>query len=351
MSGAGITPFLEGSRRWMRIRNEYAREALAELLGTGIVTLFAVAGGIQHFANPSDDSMQPIFGSLFGLMAAILIVGGSSGGHVNPAVTLGLCIAGNCSWIKLPLFWVAQILGAYIGAGLALANYAWMPLKVGVSMNVFFPAAVVAPVPGTPIGSGFLDQIIGTSILVMLIIACCDKRNMQVPKALIGFFICLTICGLAMCFGINAGAVLNPARDFGARLMGLSVGFRSNQIMTVNGTHWWLVGFFGPLIGGALGSVLYVTLIGAHLNDEDEDSKVSKETNGEDWRSTRFMPKAQAPQSPNQYNVGPQQQQSPQQGQQPQNPHYGASNYGYSGPGGAQNAGYAREDIRNRQGY
>jgi glycerol uptake facilitator-like aquaporin len=42
----------------------------------------------------------------------------SIGAHINPAVTLGLAIAGETSWIKVPLFWFAQLFGGYLGAGL-----------------------------------------------------------------------------------------------------------------------------------------------------------------------------------------------------------------------------------------
>lgn len=56
-------------------------------------------------------------------MVAIMVVGGVSGGHVNPAVTLAFAISGGISWIKVPIYWLAQFFGGYLGAGLAYWLY------------------------------------------------------------------------------------------------------------------------------------------------------------------------------------------------------------------------------------
>ena len=57
----------------------------------------------------------------------------------------------------------------------------------------------------------------------------------------------------------------------------------------------WASGFFAPFIGAFLGTILYIMLIGAHLEDPEEEVKGDGNNNGGDWRSTRFIPKAQIP--------------------------------------------------------
>jgi len=64
-----------------------------------------------------------LLGGVLGLMVAIVIVGGVSGAHVNPAVTLAVAVSGGISWIKVPIYWFAQFFGAYIGAGTAYWLY------------------------------------------------------------------------------------------------------------------------------------------------------------------------------------------------------------------------------------
>lgn len=60
----------------------------------------------------------------------------------------------------------------------------------------------------------------------MIIMSAIDKRNMKVPNFFYGFLFAITILGINIAFGINAGGVLNPARDFSARLMAVTVGYK-----------------------------------------------------------------------------------------------------------------------------
>ncbi|CAG7824766.1 unnamed protein product [Allacma fusca] len=277
-----VTPLCAIARRKFRIRNEFIREAMSECLGDTLVGTYAVGGAIQHFLQPGNDSIQPIFGALFGLMTAILISGGASGAHLNPAVTFGLALAGEISWLKVPLYWLAQILGAYFGAGIAVATYSWVAEQNGSSFSNFYPASVFSPVVDTPFANGILDQVVTTSILMLAVMAVIDQRNMGVPKHMIAFFFCLIVSGIAMCYGYNAGAVINPARDLGPRLMALTVGYSVDQIFTANGSHWWMVGIVGPIIGAVIGTIMYILLIGSHLDDLDEELEDGNVTKSND---------------------------------------------------------------------
>lgn len=59
-----------------------------------------------------------------------------------------------------------------------------------------------------------------------------DKRNMQVPKHMLGFFFCLVVGGVSLVMGLNFGAYMNPARDLCPRLMAITMGFKVQDIFT-----------------------------------------------------------------------------------------------------------------------
>jgi len=152
---------------------------------------------------------------------------------------------------------------------------------------------------------------------------------------------------------MNAGAVLNPARDLGPRLAALTVGFNYKTVMQNQYKddiqEWWLVGIFGPALGGIVGTLLYIFAVGAQLHDEDEDEEppvVKKPlhqngTDATDWRSNHFVPKQGAPQQP----------QAPYAA--PHAPVYGDNNNvsNFSRNQGHANGAYLRGPQDHRQGY
>ena len=93
---------------------------LGEVIGTMILILFGggvVAGSLLKFSKAQNGGWVVIT-IAWGLAVAIAAysVGGFSGAHLNPALTIGLATIGNFAWADVPLYIVAQILGAIIGA-------------------------------------------------------------------------------------------------------------------------------------------------------------------------------------------------------------------------------------------
>jgi len=324
MGEIGVTPLWESMRR-LRIKNQYILGAFGEFWGTFILCLFAVGAGIQSTiqCETSNNGVSchyifPLLGGVLGLMIAITIFGGVSGAHVNPAVTLGLAISGKIGWAKVPLYWFMQFFGAYLGSGLAYGLYADLveDLVGGpVTDNPLYAhyASAFAPLPNERVLIALADQIIGTAILVMIVHAAIDERNMKVPTFFYGFLFASTVAAINFAFGIQAGGVLNPARDISARLMAISIGFKAEDVFTIkvdSSTYqYWAAPMFGPLIGGMLGAVMYIVFVGGHL--EDNEKPVQMMQNGQqygqqqarpDWRSTEFIRHDQGPMSPNKYN-------------------------------------------------
>jgi glycerol uptake facilitator protein len=193
----------------------------------------------------------------------IYIAGTISGAHLNPAVSLAMAVTGRMPWSKVPHYVVAQLLGAFAGAGLVYLDFyaklqAVDPGYTSATRWIFctFPA-----IPG--FWPGFIDQVIGTALLLGLILAVVDKLNAQPGANLAPVIIGLIVVAIGISFGGMNGYAINPARDFGPRLFETLVGYKDNGL--TDGTMAWLPPILGPLVGGVLGAVSYDLFIGRAL--------------------------------------------------------------------------------------
>jgi len=130
------------------------------------------------------------------------------------------------------------------------------------------PAGSTLPANGNPNlpvheWGAFRDQIIGTAILLLVILAVTDLLNTP-PGANLGpFVIGLLVVGIGMAWGTLAGYAINPARDFGPRLFTAVAGWHG-EVFTAGGGWWW-VPIVAPCIGGLVGTYAYDLLVGNHL--------------------------------------------------------------------------------------
>jgi glycerol uptake facilitator protein len=111
---------------------------------------------------------------------------------------------------------------------------------------------------------GFLDQVIGTAILVFLIFVLTDRLNDPPLSNLTPFIVGLVVVAIGMAWGTNAGYAINPARDFGPRLASYITGYGTAWRDQYNQLYWW-VPIAAPIIGGLIGGLIYVTMIGRVL--------------------------------------------------------------------------------------
>ena len=94
------------------------RQFLAEILGTFLLVIFSGASVAQALGGGPSSLTSGL-----PLTIGILASGGVSGGHLNPAVTLALCVVRKCKWIQFPVYVIAQFLGALIAAALLYGDY------------------------------------------------------------------------------------------------------------------------------------------------------------------------------------------------------------------------------------
>ncbi len=252
------------------MKSTLTAELLAEFLGTLVLILFGngvVAMVLLFGHSVPGEVVNGGFTNItlaWGLAVTmgIYIAGKTSGAHLNPAVTVALAAFRGFSWGKVAPYIVAQVAGAFLGAGIVFWNYYPAFLKADPALDhtagIFttFPAF-----PGQPM-AGLLDQIIGTALLLLMIFAITDERN-QPPANLGPIMVGLVVVVIGMAFGGMHGYAINPARDFGPRLFTVVAGFKNNGLTDGSNVFW--VPIVGPIIGGLIGGFTYDALIRRHL--------------------------------------------------------------------------------------
>jgi MIP family channel proteins len=218
---------------------ESVRPVLAEFVGT-FLFVFIGAGSIvtNTFLHGSVGLLGIALAHGLALSVVISALGATSGGHFNPAVTVGFLVTGRIIHIVGVLYIMAQLAGATL-AGLMLR--AIFPQAVWQAAQLGTPnlAANVSP------GTGILLEIVLTFFLLLAIFGTAvDERAPKIG----GFGIGLTVLVDILMGGPLTGASMNPARTFGPALAG---GFWANDLV------YWI----GPIIGAILAAFFYEFVI------------------------------------------------------------------------------------------
>jgi glycerol uptake facilitator protein len=258
----------------MREEGMRARPLIGELISESLAMAIIITLGDSAAAMITLYDPSPYATAYWGVCIAwglavtiaIYVTGAVSGTHANPAVTLALVLFRKFPVAKAPLYMIAQIAGAFVGA--ALVHQMFGPVidhynaahgltrASGGAAGVFFthPGAGITPV------HAMIDEIILTGILMLGIFAITDEFNTLAPQANSS---ALIIGLLVACIGASAGYLeawpLNPARDFGPRLFCFLTGW-GEQAFPAPQDYWW-VPIVGPLLGGVAGGGCYQWLI------------------------------------------------------------------------------------------
>jgi MIP family channel proteins len=246
------------------------REAAAELLGTFVLLVFGTAS-VAQFVLSGGSAGSPLAIHLsWGLAVTlgIYVSAGVSGAHLNPAVTLAFATFRGFPWRKVPAYVVAQIAGAFAGAAVTLLTYreAFDHFDGGTrqvtgplaTAGIFatYPQPFLSAFPG-----GFVDQVVGTALLLLVIFALGDRRNAG-PASGGPVLVGALVVTIGMTFGFNAGYAINPARDLGPRVFTAISGWGSEVFRAGGG--WWWVPLVAPCLGALLGGFVYDRLITRH---------------------------------------------------------------------------------------
>lgn len=256
-------------------KNSLAGELCAEFAGTAIIVLFG-CGVVAQVVTSADgslgdhDSIAWAWG--IGVTLGIYVAARLSGAHLNPAVTIALATFLDFEWRKVVPYIVAQTLGAFAAALLVRATYAdligLLDPNHTIATQGIFSTLPGNGIEGVSVSTAFLDQVVGTAILVFVIFALTNAMNNPPMSNLGPVVIGLLVVGIGMAFGANAGYAINPARDFGPRIASMITGY-GDALNDQNGDLYFWLPIIAPIIGGLIGGGLFKILIATHLTDDD----------------------------------------------------------------------------------
>lgn len=250
---------------------------IAEIIGTAILILFGggvVANVVLNKTKGSNSGWIVItWGWAMGVFVAVFSMGQFSGAHINPAVTLGLAVAGLFDWVMVVPYMIAQTFGGFIGGvlvWLAYKDHFEATENKAVKLAIFSTAPEIRNYP-----SNVLTEVIGTFILVYGVLYIVEPgfitpngefiSTIVINGQDVGFGlgalsalpVGLLVLGIGLALGGPTGYAINPARDLGPRIAHFLLPF-SNKGSSDWAYSW--VPIVGPLIGAALAAGLFLLL-------------------------------------------------------------------------------------------
>jgi glycerol uptake facilitator len=238
---------------------EFVGTALLVMLGNGVVS-----NVLLPKTKGNDAGWIVItFGYAMAVFVAVWCVEAISGAHLNPAVSLGLALAGKFAWTDMPGYVVAQLLGAFVGGVLAYVFYR-DHFSVSDDADAKLGTFATSPAIRNPLRNLFCEAI-GTFVLVFAVLMAvppsiarenvvADAPGLKIGLGTLGALpVGLLVLSIGLSLGGTTGYAINPARDLGPRI--------AHALLPVPGkrdSDWgyaWIP-VVGPLMGAALAYLL-----------------------------------------------------------------------------------------------
>lgn len=226
---------------------------VAEFFGTLLLILLGggvnAAVSLKKSKSENGGWLMIAIGWGLAVMLAIYAVGGISGAHLNPAVTIALTINGSFASDMVLGYIVAQFAGAIAGATLVWLHYLphWKEtIDPSAKLGVFCNAPAIRNT-----FTNLVSEIIATTVLVLALLFIGAN---EFSKGLNPMVVGLLIISIGLSLGGTTGFAINPARDLGPRI--------AHFILPIHGkgkSDWeyaWIP-VVGPIIGGMLGAFIY----------------------------------------------------------------------------------------------
>ena len=231
---------------------------VAEFLGTAIVIVIG-NGVVANVVLPKTKGnngglISIVLGWMIAVFVGVYMTADSSGAHLNPAVTFALASAGKFDWSLVPMYVLAQILGAMFGAFIV-----WMIYKDHINeagsaadqLAIFSTGPSIRRLP-----QNFITETLATLVFILgiLFIKPADSNL----GALSALPVALLVGGIGFGLGGPTGWAINPARDLGPRIMHFLLPMKGK------GSSDWSyapVPVFGPIVGGILAGIIYTQFL------------------------------------------------------------------------------------------
>lgn len=237
---------------------------IAEIIGTFFLMLLGLgvnANVVLKGTKGNNSGWITITtGWAMAVYVGVLIAAPYSGAHINPAVSIGLAVAGEFSWTEVPAYILAQFIGAMLAAFIIWLNY---KDHFDKTEEKFLKLAVFSTAPAIPNKAlNLLAEITGTFVLVFAVLYFTDAEISD-SGSIIGLGslgalpVALVVWSIGMSLGGTTGYSINPARDLGPRIM--------HELLPISNkgdSDWnysWIP-VIGPILGGCLAALLAVFL-------------------------------------------------------------------------------------------
>ena len=235
---------------------------LGELIGTAMLMLMG-NGVVANCLLPETKGhgggwLIITLGWAIAVFIAVFIVAPYSGAHINPAVTVGLAVAGKFAWAQVPAYLAAQFIGAFLGGFVV-----WFQHKqhydLAEDRDAILGTFCTGPAINHPL-MNFISELVGTFVLVFAVLYLTgpvlggEEGSLGSLDALP---VALVVLGIGLSLGGTTGYAINPARDLSPRILHALL-----PIPGKGGSNWvysW-VPVIGPLAGGILAGVLFLGL-------------------------------------------------------------------------------------------
>jgi aquaporin Z len=215
-----------------------AKKYIAEMLGTMVLVLMGCGAAV--FAGSAIGYLGISFAFGLAVLAMVYAIGGISGCHINPAVTISMLTAGKINAKNAALYIVSQCIGAVIGAGIiyviAVGNPSYSLTFSGLGANMYSVFSMT---------SAFAAEVVMTFVFLLVILGSTSDRA---PKGFAGLAIGLSLVLIHLVTIPIDGTSVNPARSLGPAL------FVGGDALS----QLWLF-WIAPIIGGILAAVVWRT--------------------------------------------------------------------------------------------
>ena len=227
---------------------------LAEITGTALLIILGggvVANVVLDKTKGNNGGLIAItFGWAIAVFTGVYATAAASGGHLNPAVTIGLAVEGSFDWALVPSYILAQFTGAMLGAIIVWLSYRQHfddTQDANAKLAVFCTAPAIRSAM-----HNIITELVGTFVLVLgaLLLA---KPEMKLG-ALDALPIALLVLGIGLSLGGPTGYAINPARDLGPRIIHALLPIKNKR--DSDWSYAW-VPVVGPIAGAVLAALVF----------------------------------------------------------------------------------------------
>lgn len=231
---------------------------VAEFIGTAFIIIIG-NGVVANVVLPKTKGnngglISIVLGWMIAVFVGVYMTADSSGAHLNPAVTFALAAAGKFNWSLVPMYLLAQILGAMLGAFIV-----WMIYKdhineaesAGDQLAIFSTGPSIRRLP-----QNFITETLATLVFILGVLFIQPAESKL--GALSALPVALLVGGIGFGMGGPTGWAINPARDLGPRIMHFLLPMKGK-----GGSDWAYapIPVFGPIVGGILAGIIYTQFL------------------------------------------------------------------------------------------